>query len=134
VKKKLSAAIKRGLARTFAKFDEYALAKYDHESAVRLRDVLFLSHPKAENEAQDALWKRLIAGELKTPDTWEVALTAGTDKRETFERLIREGQLGYLALLRNMIEAGCDLDLVRAAIIARKGSAIFALPAAFLPF
>jgi len=129
--------MKRGLARAFAKFDEYALAKYDRESAVRLRDVLFLSHPKAENEAQDALWKRLIADELKTPDTWQVALSGGADKRETFERLIREVQLGYLALLRNlrnMIEAGCDHDLVRAAIIARKGSAIFALTAAFLPF
>jgi 60 kDa SS-A/Ro ribonucleoprotein len=48
------------------------------------------------------------------PDTWEVALSGGANKRETFERLIREGQLGYLALLRNlrnMAEAGCDVGL-----------------------
>lgn len=126
VKKTLSAAMKRGLARAFLKFDEYALAKYNRPSVVKMRDALFLCHAKPENEAQAALWKRLVAGELAAPDTWEVGLSGGGNKKETFERLIREGQLGYLALLRNlrnMVEADCDLDLVRNAIIARKGSA-----------
>ena len=125
VKKKLSAAMKRGLARAFLKFDAYALAKYDRAGAVRLRDVLFLTHPKPETPEREALWKRLVAGELKAPDTWEVALSGGADKRETFERLIREGNLGYLALLRNlrnMVDAGCDLNLVRDAILARKSA------------
>lgn len=98
---------------------------------VTLRDVMFLCHPKPKDEAQAALWKRLVAGELKTPDTWEVALSGGADKKETFERLIVQRKLGYLALLRNlrnMAEAGCDPDLVRAAIIARKGGAERVLP------
>ncbi len=46
-------------------------------------------------------------------------------KRETFERLLREGKLGYMALLRNlrgMDEAGVDDDLIREAIVSRKGS------------
>ena len=126
VKSKLSAAMKRGLARAFLKFDEYALAKYDRAGAVRLRDVLFLCHANPGSAERADLWKRLIAGELKTPDTWEVGLSGGADKKATFERLIREGNLGYLALLRNlrnMVSAGCDLDLVRGAILARKGSA-----------
>lgn len=125
VKSKLSAAMKRGLARAFLKFNEYALAKYNRDNAVRLRDVLFLCHAKPDTPEREALWKRLAAGELTAPDTWEVALSGGADKRETFERLIREGQLGYLALLRNlrnMVEAGCDFDLVRSAITARKGA------------
>ena len=125
VKGKLSSAMKRGLARAFLKFDGYALAKYNRDGAVKLRDVLFLAHPKADTPERDALWKQLIAGALTPPDTWEVALSAGADKRETFERLIREGNLGYLALLRNlrnMVGAGCDLDLVNAAIVARKGA------------
>ena len=32
-----------------------------------------------------------------TPDTWEVALSGGADKKEAFERLLRERKLGYLA-------------------------------------
>ena len=73
----LSAQVKKGLAAAFGKFDEYALAKYDRAGAVRLRDVLFLCHARPASEAQAALWKRLVDNELATPDTWEVALSAG---------------------------------------------------------
>ena len=124
-RKPLSAQMKRGLARAFLKFNEYALAKYNRDSPVKLRDVLFLSHAKPDTPERAALWKRLVDKELATPDTWEVELSGGADKKETFERLIREGKLGYLALLRNlrnMVRAGCDLDLVNAAIVARKGA------------
>lgn len=123
----LSKQMKRGLAQAFGKFSEYQLAKYDRDGAVRLRDVLFLTHPKPADEVQAALFKRVADRTLETPDTWEVALSGGAGKRETFERLIREGKIGYLALLRNlrnMIDAGCDLDLVRDAIVARKGAGL----------
>jgi 60 kDa SS-A/Ro ribonucleoprotein len=135
VKAKIPAAMKRGLARAFQRFDEYQLAKYDRAGAVRLRDVMRLAHPKPKDAEQAAMWKRLLAGELATPDTWEVALSGGADKRETFERLIREGNIGYLALLRNlrnMVEAGCELDLVRQAILARKNGAHRVLPFRFV--
>lgn len=117
--------VKKGLAQALTKFDAYQLAKYDREKAIRLRDVLFLVHAKPKDEAQAAVWTRLVEGTLASPDTWEVALSAGADKRETFERLIREGNLGYLALLRNlrnMAESGVDESLVRDAILARKGA------------
>jgi hypothetical protein len=111
----LSAQVKRGLAEAFCNFDEYALAKYNRDSRVKLRDVLFIVHAKPRNAAQADLWRRLVAGELTPPDTWEVALSSGADKRETFERLLNEGKLGYLALLRNlrnMYDAGVDRQLV----------------------
>jgi 60 kDa SS-A/Ro ribonucleoprotein len=116
-KRPLSAQVKKGLAAAFTRFDEYALAKYDRAGVVRLRDVLFLSHAKPIDAAQAALWKRLIAGELATPDTWEVALSAGSgeDKRATWERLLSERKLGALALLRNlrnMKDAQVDEQLV----------------------
>ena len=117
--------VKKGLARALTKFDAYQLAKYDREKAIRLRDVLFMVHAKPKDEQQAAVWKQLVDGTLPSPDTWEVALSGGADKRETFERLIREGNLGYLALLRNlrnMAEAGVDSGLVRDAILARKGA------------
>ncbi|MGB8131842.1 MAG: TROVE domain-containing protein [Candidatus Angelobacter sp.] len=115
-KQPLSAQVKKGLAAAFTKFDEYALAKYDRASPVKLRDVLFLCHAKPMDAAQAELWKRLVAGELATPDTWEVGLSSGADKREAWERLLAENKLGALALLRNlrnMAEAKVDEQLVR---------------------
>ena len=114
-KKPIAKQVKKGLAKAFRKFDEYALAKYNRDSAIKLRDVLFMVHAKPKDEEQAALWKRLVDGQLVAPDTWEVALSGGADKKEVFERLIREKKLGYLALLRNlrnMHEAGVDRELV----------------------
>src|SRR5262249_14486978 len=115
----LSKKVKLGLAAAFGKFDEYALAKYDRPGPIKLRDVLFLTHAKPRDEAQAALWKRLVDGELTTPDTWEVALSAGGDKRSAWERLLSERKLGALALirnLRNMQIVGVDEGLVLAAL------------------
>lgn len=125
IKPTLSAQIKKGLARAFSKFDEYQLAKYDRDSAIKMRDVLFLVHAKPRDQAQYFLWNRLINNTLATPDTWEVSLSAGEDKRESFERLLREHKLGYLALLRNlrnMVNADVDSSLINRAILARKGA------------
>lgn len=124
-KRPLSAQMKKGLARAFCKFDAYQLAKYDRPGPVRLRDVLFLVHAKPEAAAQAEVWKQLAAKALESPDTWEVALSAGADKRDTFERLLKEKKLGYLALLRNlrnMDQAGVDEALVKRAIADRAGA------------
>lgn len=124
-KRPLSKQLKRGLAAAFAKFDAYQLAKYDRDGPVKLRDVLFLIHAKPRDEAQAALWKGVAERTLASPDTWEVALSAGADKKATFERLLAERKLGYLALLRNlrnMDQAGVDEGLVTEAILARRGA------------
>jgi hypothetical protein len=130
-KQPLSKQVKRGLAWSMRRFSEYELAKYNRDAEIKPRDVLFLSHAKPKDEAQAALWKKLAANELATPDTWEVQLSAGADKKETFERLMREKKLGYFALirnLRNMQQAGVDVQLVREAILARRGGADKILP------
>jgi hypothetical protein len=124
-KQPVSAQVKKGLARALAKFDAYQLAKYDRDGAVRIRDVLFLVHAKPKDADQEKVWKQLVDGELNPPDTWEVSLSAGKDKKATFERLIAENKLGYLALLRNlrnMENAKVDSTLVEDAILARKGA------------
>lgn len=124
-RKPMSKQLKLGLAAAFSKFDEYSLAKYDRDGPVLLRDVLFLSHAKPDTPEREALYKRVANRTLVTPDTWEVALSGGGDKRETFERLLREEKLGYMALLRNlrnMVDANVNTDLIREAIIARKGA------------
>lgn len=138
----LSAQVKKGLAAAFTRFDEYALAKYDRAGAVRLRDVLFLSHAKPKDAAQAELWKRLAANELAAPDTWEVALSAvgraespdkSAGKREVWERLLAERKLGSLALLRNlrnMHQASVSEELVLVALAAMKTERV--LPFRFL--
>lgn len=125
VKSTISKQMKLGLAKAFRNFDAYQLAKYDRPGQIRLRDVLFLVHPKPENPEQKALWKQLVDGTLSNPDTWESALAGGADKKETFTRLLSEQKLGYMALLRNlrnMDEAGVDPQLIKEAILARRGA------------
>jgi 60 kDa SS-A/Ro ribonucleoprotein len=133
-KETLAASVKKGLARAFTKFSEYQLAKWNKDGAIKLRDVLFLCHAKPKDSEQEAVWKKLVDGTLSPPDTWEVALSAGEDKKGTWERLIRENKLGYMALLmnvRNMVEAGVDLNLVGQSLLERaKGS--WALPFRFI--
>lgn len=135
IKPIIPSQMKRGLAQAFTKFDEYQLSKYDRAGAVRLRDVLFLCHAKPETDEQAALWKRLVGNELKVPDTWEVALSGGADKKEAFTRLLAEGKLGYMALLRNlrnMESAGVESSVINEAILVRKGGAHRVLPFRFL--
>jgi 60 kDa SS-A/Ro ribonucleoprotein len=128
-KKPVPASFKKGLAAFFTGLDEYRLAKYGtRDGAVRLRDILFLSHAKPKSEEQAALWKRFIAKQLPEPETWEHLLSAGADKKATFEKLIGEEKLGALALirnLRNMIEAGVTESLIMVAILNAKTERIF---------
>jgi hypothetical protein len=122
-KQPISAQVKKGLAEAFHKFDEYQLAKYNRDAEIKLKDVLFLTHPRPANSQEVTLWKKLIDNELTIPDTWEVGLSGGADKKDTFERLIREKKLGSLALLRNlrnMNGAGVDDSLVRSALDSMK--------------
>src|SRR5580704_17351391 len=129
----LSGQMKKGLAAAFPKFDEYQLAKYDRGGPIKLRDVLFLCHAKPRDAAQAGVWKKLIWGRLATPDTWEVALSSGADKREAWQRLLSENKLGALALLRNlrnMKEAGVNEDLVLVALRSMKTQRV--LPFRFL--
>ena len=131
----LSAQVKKGLAAAFRKFKEYDLAKYNRDGAVKLRDALFLSHAKPDGATVrytkterrgkteydlsegEQLYKKLVDGTLETPDTWEVALSGGADKKEAFTRLMAEKKLGALAFirnLRNMEQAGVTKAAVAA--------------------
>jgi 60 kDa SS-A/Ro ribonucleoprotein len=146
----LAKQVKLGLARAMQKFSAYQLAKYDRDGAVKLRDVAFLVHAKPKNDVGGRIYANLVNRSyipentksskfpvrktyelphenvgLPVPDTWEVALSAGEDKKESFERLLKEGKLGYLALLKNlrgMTQAGVDEVLIVAALLLRKGA------------
>lgn len=111
---KLSKQVQKGLATSFNKFDEYQFAKYNRATDVKLRDALFLVHPKAKSEEQQALFNKIAKDELAVPYTWEVELSAvGQQKFETdaarkkaftakWEELIDSKKIGYMAMLRNL--------------------------------
>jgi hypothetical protein len=118
---RLSKQLQKGLSDAFNRFDEYQFAKYDRDGAVKLRDALFLVHPKPKDESQQAIFDKIASQTLATPYTWETELSAlgqqyfanSTDKKAAFrnlwETLIDSGKLGYMALLRNLrniLEAG----------------------------
>lgn len=126
---KLSHQIQSGLQRAFNKFDEYQFAKYDRDGLeVKLRDALFLVHPKAKDDAQQELFDKIANKMLATPYTWETELSdlgqvkfeSVEEKKAAFARkwteLIESGKLGYMALLRNLrniLEAGVDDDIAK---------------------
>lgn len=132
--------VKEGLARALRKFDGYQLAKYDRDGAIRLRDVIRLVHPKPADDEQANLWRAVVKGDLKPADTWEHRLSAAGQsedgvkrtkgqkdvlKKEAFEDMLRQGKMGYLALLRNlrnMGQLGVDYGLISEAILARRGA------------
>jgi 60 kDa SS-A/Ro ribonucleoprotein len=101
-KQAISNKVKKGLAAAFGNFEEYHFAKYDRDAPVKLRDVMFLVHPKPVDQAREALYKKIADRSFTPPDTWEVMLSRGDDKREAFEKLISERKLGGLAFLRNL--------------------------------
>lgn len=111
---RLSKQVQKGLASAFNKFDEYQFAKYNRDAEIKLRDALFLIHPKARNEAQQELFAKIATDTLPVAYTWESELSAlgqmkfeSADKRleavtAKWEELIDSGKVGYMALMRNL--------------------------------
>jgi 60 kDa SS-A/Ro ribonucleoprotein len=105
----IAAQVKKGLADCFLKFSEYDFAKYNRDSAIKLRDVLFLCHAKPETQPQEKLFKAIVENTLKVPFTWEVELSSKGNTNEVWTELLERKALGGLAFirnLRNMTQAG----------------------------
>lgn len=111
---RLSKQLQKGIASSFNKFDEYQFAKYNRKTEVSLRDALFLTHPKAESESQQAVFDKIVNNSLQTPYTWEVELSEIGQKKglteqerqsavkQKWEELIESKRLGYMATMRNL--------------------------------
>lgn len=99
-KGKIPQVIKFGIARAFRKFSAYQLAKYDREGAVKLKDALFMCHPKPRDTEQEKTFADLAADRLESADTWEVALSTKGASKKTWDGIVPA--MGYMALLRNL--------------------------------
>jgi 60 kDa SS-A/Ro ribonucleoprotein len=108
-KKKMSMGLRKGLNDTLPKFSEYNLQKYNRDGNVKLRDVLRIAHPKPLDEKMSDLWKRTIADELATPETWEVEISTKGSTAENWNEIAPK--MGFMALLRNLrnfVQKGAD--------------------------
>jgi hypothetical protein len=83
---------------------------------VTFKDAIRIVHPVPKSEGQNGIFQAIVKDSLKTPDTWEVAMSTNgqkseADKRsqkEIWEDLIDRKKLAYQATLknlRNMVQA-----------------------------
>lgn len=122
-RKKLSAALRLGLKRTFDKFDNYALGKYSMKNREwKLIDVIRVVRPKATERNKKAMEGLVKDGKFSV-ETWESKVsntvnTAVQAAKETkielsqeekddikgaaWEQLLEDNKVGYMALLRNL--------------------------------
>ena len=122
VQKPVPNSVKKGFANVLSTYNEYTLGKYQGKTKdVSLVDAVNLCHPKATSALS-----KLMKGDLKAPETWEVGLTqAGqnaknedekiTAKAEVWRNLLENEKLGTFALLRNlrniMVQAPDCIDM-----------------------
>lgn len=127
-KKAVPMAIKRGVADAFNKFGEYAFAKYNRGSEVKLRDVLRIVHPAAKSDAQGAVFEKIMKDTLEVPYTWETELSRNgqlpvgerKSSADLWSELVSSGKIGYMALLRNLrniVEAGVEAATLKNHVI-----------------
>lgn len=91
-------AMKKGVADSFVKFDEYQFAKYNRKGKVRFKDTIMITHPKEPSD----LIKKILDDKLKVPYTWETELSEKGNKPEVWQKLIDSKKLPYMATLRNL--------------------------------
>jgi hypothetical protein len=98
-------SLKKGLGAALSRQDEYGLAKYSRSNGdISMVDAVNLLHPH-----HTPALEKLMKGTLAAADTWETALTQAGEsenkesaKAEAWAELVREGKLGYMALIRNL--------------------------------
>lgn len=129
-KKPIANQAKKGLAKAFHNFNEYKFAKYDRDATIKLRDVMFLVHAKPRNQYEQELFNKVAERTLTPPETWEVMLSRGDNKKATWTKLITEGKIGGLAMLRNianMQRAGVDRKTIQEGLATLKSSMLLPL-------
>ena len=124
---KLSKQLQKGIADAFNKFDEYQFAKYNRDADIKLRDALFLVHPKAKSEGQQKVFDKIVNNSLSTAYTWESQMSKAGQKdfksadekkqafKKTWEELIMSKKMGYMAMLRNLrniLNAGVSKEAI----------------------
>ena len=99
----LRRAIKQALEE---RWDAYQLRKYYGNGPVKVSNLIMLSHPKPKNKEQKEMFKQALSGKKHLPKI-ETAQTinaskSGEERGKAYIENIRNGKLGYMALLKNI--------------------------------
>ena len=90
--------LKKALGAAVGKFSTYQISKYNGgNKAVKFKDVLKLTHAKPQTKEQEGLFNAIINDTLPTAERWETELSANGNTKESWEKLITEDKLGYMA-------------------------------------
>ena len=109
-------AIQRGIRDALEVEKPFQVAKYQSKNKeYKLRDNLRVTHPDAIRVDTTEAMGECVDGTLAMPKGWETELSERGNTKEVWDELIRENRLGIFAQLRNlrnMIQAGADIDPV----------------------
>ena len=106
----LPQSIKKGVALAFNKFNEYQFAKYNRQTAIKLKDALILTHPKPKDEGKAKLFKGILEDTLKVPDTWEVVTSTKGSTTETWTEILPKMPImAFVRNLRNLLQKDVDI-------------------------
>lgn len=113
-------AVIRGVGDALGQMSPNAVGKYRlGERSFKLRDALRVSHPVPKSGRLSDAFKGLLDGDLKATEGWKTEVQGGHNDAETWDRLMSEKKLGYMATLRNLrsiIMSGSDVDRALALI------------------
>lgn len=122
----LANQVKKGLRRVFRTFSRYQMSKWNKDSAIKNRDVMFLTHPRPLMGDQEVMFKQIADQTLTSANTWEKRLSSGESKKQAFSELMKHGKLGFQACLmnmRNMLEGGMSKEEVGGYLIEKSKNA-----------
>lgn len=60
----ISAQIRKGLAKSFNNFSEEEFSKYDTNKKIKIKDVMFMVHPKPLNSEKELLFNKIANSKL----------------------------------------------------------------------
>lgn len=109
-------ALRRGIKDALEGQSAFSIAKYQSKNRdFKLRDSIRLNRPKSHSREQSDAFDAAVGGTLGMPKGWETELSERGNTKEVWDELIAENRLGIFAKLRNlrnMIQAGADIDPV----------------------
>lgn len=96
-------ALKKALATAMNTFDAYAFKKYNGgNKSIKFKDVLKLTHAKPKDAKQEKIFNQILNDTLPAIQTWQTELSSNGNTEESWEILLENNKLGYMAALKNL--------------------------------
>lgn len=96
-------SLKKALSIAMNKFNAYSFKKYNGGNKdIKFKDVLKLVHAKPVDEKQSEIFNQILNDNLPNIQTWQTELSKNGNTEESWETLIENNKLGYMAIIRNL--------------------------------